>query len=176
VSHAARSVDARDADVRDARRSEVDDEKVAVDAVPLHGLGASATRDVRRNAAVLVFDERVNVDLNDDALATGATDACRSDVNDIDVRDLEGRTLRFVVSSALGFSGAWVLSDYLPTRPGVSGGGMDPTLILAGCIGLSILMYGVFTVAGRWQRDRRREQIPRAVVRVSSRGSLEQLF
>jgi hypothetical protein len=92
-------------------------------------------------------------------------------VNDIDVRDLEGRTFRFIVSSGLGFPAAWILAGYLPTREGVSGGGMDISVIFAGCIVLSIAAYGLLTALARWRRHRQREQLPRAIARATTRSS-----
>ena len=92
-------------------------------------------------------------------------------MNDIDVRDLEGRTLRFLVSSSLGFPAAWVLASYFPKREHVSGGGMDVSVILAGCIVVSFAVYGLLTALARWRRHRRHEQIPRAIARSTRANS-----
>jgi hypothetical protein len=48
---------------------------------------------------------------------------------------------------------------------------MDISVIFAGCIAVSVALYGLLTALARWRRHRRHEQIPRAIARATTRAN-----
>jgi len=100
-----------------------------------------------------------------------------------DVRDRDGRLVRLWISALLGLVGSFAITLILPTRdhfPGDAGScgfshpqqgwivqGGDPTLMLAGALGIAIAIYTMWNYRVRSVANslRMHAPLPRAVAR-----------
>jgi hypothetical protein len=89
-----------------------------------------------------------------------------------DVRDLGGRLSRLFVSAVIGIAGAVIVAVVLPERDHTPNwvtcfrrpSGIDPALVIAGAVGLTLALYAALGALGAMIARPRRHALPRAVL------------